>query len=99
MPQSLIQWRVVLDCLIQQQIVGSHFNYSVTNRLGMALFSNESILHYPSVLFQRGCVLYNRKGRSVFPSLCTNGTITVNNGVLSHTENVLPFHTCSPLCL
>ena len=70
----------------------------MTNRLGMALFSNESFLHYPSVSFQQGCVLYNRKGRSVFPSLCTSGTITVNNGVLSHTENVLLFHACSPLC-
>ena len=69
--------------------------YSVTNRLGMALFSNELFLHYPSVLLKRGCVLYNRKGRSFFPSLLYKWN---NNSVLSHTENVLQFHACSPLC-
>ena len=67
--------KVVLDRFIQQQIIGSRF--PVTKHLGMVLFSDKSFLHCLSISIKWECVLFNRDGRSVFPSLCTNGSIMV----------------------
>ena len=54
----------------------------VTNHLGIVHFSNISFLHCSFILSKWGCVLYNKKGCSVFLSFHKNRAIMLHSHIL-----------------